>query len=302
MPDLPALPLASWRETKQALHLVLQILGKVRMALHPKQNHWWHVTLRAGPRGFTTGPVPVGDRSLELELDAVASRVTFACSRGGMRHVDVIDGLSVARLYEQVMGTLDDLGYAPVFAARPYDPAKVGSDVPFAEDDAPRPWDADAVRTFWAILRWTTSVFTEFRGRFTGKHSPVQVFWHSLDLAYTRFSGRAAPLESGTASDREAYSHEVTSVGFWAGDDDVPAPAFYAYAYPEPKGLGDTPLQPDAASWNDLGTSHMALLMYEDVRCADDPRQALLDFCESTYGRAAELADWDVAGFRTPWA
>ena len=302
MSELPPLPLEPWSETKQALHLYLQVIGKVRMALHPKQNHWWHVTLRAGPRGFTTGPIPVGDRSIELELDVLESRVTLACSSNQTRHVPITDGLSVATFYEQVMGMLAEAGYTPKVIAKPYDAPKVGSDVPFAEDDAPRPWDADAVRSFWAIVRWSTSVFTEFRGRFTGKHSPVQVFWHSLDLAYTRFSGRAAPMEGGTASDREAYSHEVTSVGFWAGDDNVPAPAFYAYAYPEPEGLGSTTLEPDAASWNDLGTSHMALLMYDEVREADDPRQALLDFCESTYRQAAELAGWDVDAFDTPWA
>lgn len=302
MSDLPALPLDSWRDTRTALHLYLQVLGKVRMALHPKQNHWWHVTLRVGPRGFTTGPIPVDERSLEIELDVAQSRASFTCSANGARHIPIADGLTVASFYEQVMGVLAELGYEPTIVAKPYDPPKVGSDVPFGEDDAARPWDEDAVRRFWSILRWTTTVMTEFRGRFNGKHSPVQLFWHSLDLAYTRFSGRAAPMEGGTASDREAYSHEVTSVGFWAGDDNVPAPAFYAYAYPEPEGLGSTTIEPDAASWNDLGTSHMALLMYDEVRQAADPRQALLDFCQTTYARASELAGWNSEAFKTPWA
>ena len=302
MSELPSLPLAPWRETNRALHLYLQVLGKVRLALHPKQNHWWHVPLYVGPRGFTTEPIPTGDRSLELVMDVANNEVEIACSTGGQRHVPLADGLTVASFHDQVMGSLAELGYEPVFSARPYDPTKVGSDVPFAEDHEPRPWDAKAVQRFWHILRWSCSVFTEFRGRFLGKHSPVHLFWHSLDLAYTRFSGRAAPMEGGTASDREAYSHEVASVGFWAGDDNVPAPAFYAYAYPEPAGLGDTAIQPSQAAWNDLGTSHMGILMYDDVRVAEDPRQAVLDFCESTYARAAELADWDVEAFRTPWA
>ncbi len=302
MSDLPSLPLAPWQETKQALHLYLQILGKVRMALHPKQNHWWHATLYVGPRGLTTGPIPVDERSLEIELDVVENRASLACSTKGARHVPIADGLTVASFHEQVLGALAELGYTPRIVPKPYDPPKVGSDVPFDEDDAPRPWDELAVRKFWHVLRWTSTVLTEFRGGFTGKHSPVQLFWHSLDLAYTRFSGRAAPMEGGTASDQEAYSHEVTSVGFWAGDDNVPQPAFYAYAYPEPEGLGKTTLAPDGAAWNDLGTSHMALLMYDEVRTAGDPRKALLDFCESTYTEAAQLAGWDMAGFKTPWA
>ena len=166
MADLPSLPLSSWNDTRTALHLYLQVLGKVRMALHPKQNHWWHVTLRAGPRGFTTGPIPVEDgRSLEVELDVVESRATFACSAGGGRNVPIADGLTVASFYEQVMGVLAELGYTPAIVAKPYDPPKVGSDVPFADDDAPRPWDADAVQRFWAIVRWATAVLPFAVGR-----------------------------------------------------------------------------------------------------------------------------------------
>ena len=302
MSALPELPLASWRETNQALHLVLQVVGKVRMALHPKQNHWWHVPLYVGPRGFTTEPIPTHDRTLEIIVDVLADEVQFVCSTGGTRSVPLKDGLTVAGFHARTMEALAALGYTPEIVAKPYDPAKVGSDVPFAEDHTARPWDAEAVRRFWRILEWTNGILTTFRGRFLGKHSPVHFFWHSLDLAYTRFSGRAAPLEGGSASDREAYSHEVTSVGFWAGDTNVPAPAFYAYAYPEPKGLGETGIQPAAATWNARGTSHMGILMYDDVRTADDPRQAVVDFCESTYRAAADLADWDVAAFDAPWA
>jgi hypothetical protein len=272
------------------------------MALHPKLNHWWHVPLYVGPRGFTTGPIPVGERPLEIALDVHDAAVHVLCGSEREGTVPMAAGRSVADFHRDLFARLADLGHRPKILARPYDPERAGSDVPFAQDRRPRPWDAEAVRRFWRVMAFACAVLTEFRGRFVGKSSPVHLFWHGLDLAHTRFSGRAAPMKGGTASDREAYSHEVTSVGFWAGDENVPAPAYYAYAYPEPQGLGDTPLRPAAARWQDNGGSHMALLMHDDLRRSADPRADLLDFCESTYQAAARLARWDVAGLTAPWA
>jgi hypothetical protein len=302
MSDLPPLPLDDWRETKAALHLTLQMIGKVRMALHPKLNHWWHTPLYVGPRGFTTGPIPGPEQDVEIVLDVHDAEVRVSTSRGAAGTVPIGEGGTVAAFHRAFFGCLGERGLSPRILARPYDPARVGSDVPFAEDDRRRPWDRDAVLRFWQACRWANRVFTEFRGRFLGKSSPVHLFWHSLDLAHTRFSGRAAPLAGGSASDREAYSHEVVSVGFWAGDDNVPAPAFYAYAYPEPAGLGETPLEPAAAKWSDTGASHLALLAYDDVRAAPDPHQAAFDFCESAYQAAARLAAWDLPGLTAPRA
>lgn len=263
----PPLPLASWEDTKRTLHLYLQIVGKVRLALHPKLNHWWHVTLYPSPRGLTTGAIPVGGELLELEhLFTVHSstRPSWRLPR-------------------------------PQLLARPYDPARVGSDLPFAQDTQHARYDAEAVTHFWQLLAWTHGIFSSFRGGFNGKSSPVHLFWHSLDLAHTRFSGRAAPREGGTLADREAYSHELVSFGFWAGDASVPEFAFYSYTYPEPPGLREAPLEPEGAHWSE----GMALLSLPDLRAQPDPEGALLRFLESTYQAGATRAGWDLEGF---WA
>lgn len=290
----PPLPLASWEDTKRTLHLYLQIVGKVRLALHPQLNHWWHVTLYLSPRGLTTGAIPMEGGLLELELDFIDHLFTIRISTAPSWRLPLRDGLSVAEFYGRVLGQLAALGVQPPLLARPYDPARVGSDLPFAEDTRHARYDAGAVTHFWQLLAWTHGVFSSFRGGFYGKSSPVHLFWHSLDLAHTRFSGRAAPREGGTPANREAYSHELVSFGFWAGDEGVTEPSFYSYTYPEPPGLREAPLKPTGARWSQ-GT---ALLPLEQLRLHADPSGALLDFLESTYRAGATRADWDLEGLR----
>lgn len=291
----PPLPLASWEDAKRKLHLYLQIVGKVRLALQPKLNHWWHVTLYLSPRGLTTGAIPVAGELLELEFDFTHHLLLVHSSAGPSWRLPLRDGLSVAEFYARVLEQLAALGVRPKLLARPYDPARVGSDLPFADDAQHTRYDAAAVTRFWQLLAWTHGVFSTFRGGFNGKSSPVHLFWHSLDLAHTRFSGRAAPRESGGPVDREAYSHELVSFGFWAGDASVPEPSFYSYTYPEPPGLRAAPLEPSGAHWSE-GT---ALFGYERLRNHADPAGALLDFLESAYQAGATRAGWDLEGFRT---
>jgi hypothetical protein len=295
MATLPELPLAAWQDTKTTLHLFAQIVGKVRMALYPKQNHWWHVTFYVSARGLTTGPMPAGDQLLEIEFDFVDHNLELRSSTGQIRAIRLYDGLTVAEFYEELMLCLEELGAEVAIVARPYDPERVGSAIPFAGDNEHSRYQAEYAERFWRILAWIDTVYHRFAGRFTGKASPVHLFWHSFDIAYARFSGREAPREGGTRADREAYSHEVIAVGFWAGDANMPAPSFYSYTYPEPEGLAEEPLAPEDAFWADLGASHMALLPYDAVRQAPDPEEALLSFLQSVYQAGASRAGWDLA-------
>jgi hypothetical protein len=208
------LPLAAWEDSKRTLHLYTQIIGKVRLALHPKLNQWWHVTLYVSPRGLTTGPIPVAGGLVELELDLHNHLFVIRSSEAPVQRLKLLDGLCVATFYADLTERLGTLEITPKLLARPYDPALVGSDLPFAEDTVHNRYDRDAVTRSWRILVWTHGVFTRFRGRFSGKSSLVHLFWHSLDLAHTRFLGRAAPREGGTPVDREAYSHKLISCGF----------------------------------------------------------------------------------------
>jgi len=290
--DLPDLPLADWVETKRTLHLYAQVVGKVRLALHPMINHWWHAPLYVSVRGLSTRAIPSRGRLVELELDFVDHELVVRSDASTERIP--LRGRSVASLHRDVLSTLRDLGHDVRIVARPYDPERVGSDVPFDRDTGERAYDPDTVRRFHRVLAWSHGVLTEFAGRFVGKSSPVHLFWHSLDLALTRFSGRRTTSSSGNVVDREAYSHEVVSFGFWAGDDTVPEPAFYSYTAPEPVGLARAVLEPTAALWRVSGGSSMALLRYGDVRTAADPRLALLDFLESTYQAGAGRAGWDL--------
>lgn len=292
--ELPELPLAAWQDTKTTLHLYAQVIGKVRLALHPKLNHWWHAPLYVSPRGLTTGAIPAGDMLIDLEFDFIDHVLKIRSSDGRQKALSLLDGLSVGAFYKGVTGSLEQLGVEVDILAKPYDPPRVGSDRPFADDDLHARYDAEYVTRFWRILVWVHMVFTEFKGRFVGKSTPVHLFWHSLDLTYTRFSGRSAPRESGSAVEREAYSHELVSFGFWAGDDDVPAPTFYSYIYPEPDGLQGAPLRPKGARWQSAGGSHTALLDYDEVRRSDNPGETLLSFLDSAYQAGAGRADWDV--------
>lgn len=295
--DLPALPYRDWNDTRTTLHLLLQMVGKVRMALMPSLNHWWHTTLYLSARGITTRPIPLdgGRRAFEIELDVPTSELTVLTTDGG-RCAFAIEGQPVARLDEQLFAALGELGIEVRILGRPYDQA---FDTPFAEDRGHGTWDRDAVHRFWRALHWTQSVLDVFAGRFYGKATPIHLFWHSLDLAYTRFNGARAPeMPEAGAVTREAYSHEVISFGFWAGDEAVPEASFYSYAFPSPDGLYAEPLEPAAAAWNLRTGTPQGLLSWDAVRAAADPASDLLRFLESSYQAAAKLRGWDVEGLR----
>lgn len=291
MTSFPEIPLDAWRATKNTLHLYLQIVGKIRLKTHPRINHWWHVPLYVTPRGLSTRTIPYVGGSFEIEFDFKDHELKMRTSDGRVEDFALYDGLTVADFYASVFANLAKLGIKPEIKAVPYE---APSTTPFADDHENKSYDKEYVERFHQILVAVDDIFEEFRGRFTGKSTPVHLFWHSFDLALTRFSGRPAPpMPEANMVTREAYSHEVISFGFWFGDDkpnSVAAPAFYSYTAPTPEGLADEPLRPDSAFWTTDGG--MALLMYDDMRNADDPRAVVLDFLESAYHTGSNRADW----------
>jgi hypothetical protein len=295
--SFPDIPLDAWRPTKNTLHLYAQIVGKIRLRTHPRINHWWHVTLYVSPRGLTTRSIPFDGGNFEIEFDFKEHALKMRTSDGRAEEFALYDGLSVADFYASVFANLAKLGIKPQIWAVPYE---APSTTPFAEDHENKSYDKKYVERFHEILVAIDDIFEEFRGRFTGKSTPVHLFWHSFDLALTRFSGKPAPpMPEANMVTREAYSHEVISFGFWFGDDkpnSVPAPAFYSYTAPKPDGLEKEPLQPDTAKWTPDGG--MALLLYDDVRKVEDPRKAVLDFLESAYQAGAKTAGWEVSNFQ----
>ncbi|HSK97613.1 MAG TPA: DUF5996 family protein [Euzebyales bacterium] len=291
----PALPLDEWRATKETLHRYCQMVGKVRLALQPYRNHWWHVTLRLDVRGLTTGAMPVGDgRLAEIRLDLVDHAVEVRDSAGAQVRFPLRAPLPCADFHAALFDALAALRIPADIDPRPYDL----DGPPFPEDRVHDAYDAEAVSRFWRASASSALVLEEFAGWFNGKHSPVQLFWHSFDLAHARFSGRRAPAREGAgAVDADAYSHEVIAFGFWAGDDNVPHPAYYSYTAPAPDGLTDEPLRPAGARWDpSAGT---AVLPYDAVRLADDPRATLLAFLQSAYLAGAGAAGWDVDDLAT---
>ena len=290
MPSLPELHLADWRPTKDTLHLYCQIVGKMRLASTPPCNHWWNVPLYVDVRGLTTRRLRHEGGTFDIAFDFVDNALVVRAADGRTRSFSL--GTSVARFDAQLHHTLRSLGVDVPIREKPYG---IPIQTPFPKDEEHSDWDLDAVRRFHRVLDWTDAVFEEFRGRFTGKASPVHLFWHSFDLATARFSGRPAPPRGGNAIEREAYSQEVIAFGFWPGDDDVPDASFYSYTSPEPPGLRDDPLA--VGEWVASGEGSLALLSYEDVRTAADPKQTLLAFLESAYDAGARAAGWDVKAF-----
>lgn len=297
----PALPLKAWRDTKDTLHLYLQIIGKVRLAAMPRRNHWWHVPLYVGTRGFTTRPIPHGDRLFEVSFDVLNPTVEVSSTDGSRRSFGVSDGLTVAAFYDNLMGALADLDLSVDITAEPFD--HPSSTTPFPDDVVHAAYDAAAVERFWRVLTQIQPVFQRFAGRFYGKSTPVHLFWHSFDLAYTRFSGREAPPMDAEAGEvaRDAYSHEVVSFGFWAGDEAIDEPAFYSYTYPEPEDLRDHALRPETAHWIEQEGGSLAVYPYASLRTAEDAEAALLAFLESAYRAGAEAAGWDGERLQTPY-
>ena len=292
----PPLPFEEWEDTKNTLHRFAQIVGKIRLASAPHTNHWWHVPFYVSTRGLTTSPMPHGDTTFAIDFDFIDHRLVITTSAGAIESF-ALEGLSVARFYDQLFSTLSRLGIEVAIVATPYalTPAEH-----FATDTTHASYGKEYINRYWRILVQTDMVFKKFSGRFTGKTSPVHLFWHSFDLAVTRFSGRRAPEREGAdRATREAYSHEVISFGFWPGDANVRAPAFYSYTAPEPAGLADQPLQPEEAFWADADGSSMAMLMYDDLRRMASPKTALLDFLDSAYHAGARTAGWDEEALAT---
>ncbi len=289
----PALPLAGWRETSETLHLFTQVVGKVRLAQTPWLNHSWHVTLYVSARGLTTGPVPHGYESFEIEFDFIDSVLRLRASTGNVREV-VLEPMSVAAFDGAVMTSLERLGMPVTIDGAPNE---MEDATPFAQDDRPRAYDCDAAHRFWRVLLQADRLFRQYRTSFLGKSSPSHFFWGSFDLAITRFSGRNAPRHPAgfphmpDAVVLDAYSHEVMSVGFWPGGGAVDDAAFYAYAYPEPPGFRAAKVEPDGAYYE--AAMGEWILPYEAVRSAADPDAAVLAFLEGTYAAAANAGAWD---------
>jgi hypothetical protein len=294
-----SLPVAAWQDTYETLHLWTQIVGKIRMALAPKINHWWHSTLYVTPRGLTTSVMFYGTRTIQISFDFLDHQLHIETSDGITRRIPLIPR-SVADFYQDVMGTLRAIGIEVRIWTMPQE---VQDPIPFEQDDKHAAYDPEYAQRFWRILVQANRVMTAFRSRFIGKCSPVHFFWGSFDLAVTRFSGRRAPEHPGGIPNmadwvtREAYSHEVSSCGFWPGGGTVVEPVFYAYAYPVPEGFKDYPIQPKEAFYS--SQMQEFILPYEAVRQADAPDEMLLAFLQSTYETAANLGKWDRAALES---
>jgi hypothetical protein len=303
MPDMaaspaagwPAIPVASWVDTRDTLHLYTQVVGKIRLANEPLTNHWWNVPLYVTARGLTTSlmPHPTG-LAFQIDFDLVDHQLEVTTVAGHSGSLP-LGPRPVAEFYDAVLGLLEELGVATAIWPMP---VEIADAVPFPDDRVHASYDPDAVHAFWLALVQIERVFKVFRSRFVGKSSPIHLFWGALDLAHTRFSGRGAPKHPGGAPNCgphvmwEAYSHEVSSCGYWPGGPGEEG-VFYAYAYPEPPGYRDRPVDPDGARWADeLGEF---VLPYETVRTAADPDVVLLAFLQSTFEAAATTAQWDRA-------
>ncbi len=298
--ELPPLPLEDWEDTKITLHLWVQIVGKIRLTSTAPRNHWWHVPLYVDVRGLTTRRMhaPNG-HSFEIAFDFIEHRLVVRTNGGAVESFELVDGLSVAEFDEKVHGTLRALGIDVPIRETPYG---IAITTPFAEDRDHATYDPVAVERFWRVLDWSDGVLEEFSGWFCGKTSPVHLFWHSLDLAVSRFGGKRAPVSpNADPVTREAYSHEVISFGFWPGDQTVREASFYSYTSPEPPGLRQEPLSPKAAKWTDQGSGSLARLSFEDVRTAKEPRATLLGFLESAYQAGTRAAGWNRAELASSW-
>jgi hypothetical protein len=284
----PELPLAAWQDTYATLHMWTQIVGKVRLAVSPPVNHYWQVALYVNDRGLTTSPMPCHNGVFEIQFDFANHNLIIQMSEGQQRVIPLAPR-SVADFYREFMATLKSLGVEPKIWPVP---VEVPNPIPFEKDTQHSSYDREYVTRFWRTLLAIDVVFKEFRSRFIGKNSPVHFFWGSFDMAVTRFSGRRAPERPGADPiTRESYSHEVISAGWWPGGGDVKGSAFYCYAAPEPERLAGSKIFPTKAFYHP--TMKEFLYMYDDARSAPSTRVAILDFMQSTYDAAADLAGWD---------
>ncbi len=300
----PSLPLDAWKDTYATLHLWTQIVGKIRLAQTPWINHSWHVTLYVTSRGLTTSPIPCGSKTFQIDFDFIDQRLSMQASDGGSRHME-LKPRPVADFYSVLFKNLRELGIETAITTTP---CEVPNAIAFDQDREHASYDADYAHRWWLIVAHCARVFQKFRAGFTGKCSPVHFFWGSFDLAVTRFSGRTAPAHPGGFPNlpdwvaREAYSHELSSCGFWPGGDPAPFPLFYAYAYPQPDGFASAPVRPGEASYHTVLREFV--LPYEAVRASKSPDAVLLDFLQSTHESAANLGGWDRAALerRAPFS
>ncbi len=292
----PDLPLAAWQDTYDTLHMWTQIVGKIRMTLTPLINHYWNATLYVSARGLTTSAIPYPRGVFEMEFDFIGHKLVIQTSEGDVRTLDLAPR-TVADFYAEVMSTLAALNIDVHIQAHP---DEVANPIPFAQDRTHHSYDPEYVDRFRRLLISVDKVLKEFRSRFIGKCSPVHFFWGSFDIAVTRFSGRLAPPKPEASAQgalqevmQEAYSHEVSSAGFWPGGGDIKGPAFYSYTTPEPAGFKTQAVRPKPAFYHP-GIGEF-LLMYDDIRLAASPQSELMDFLETTYEAGANLAKWDRA-------
>jgi len=289
----PPLPFAEWKDTAITLHMWTQIVGKIRLTLSPWTNHSWHVTLYITSRGLTTSPIPYGQYTFEILFDLIDHQLIIDKSDGQRRTIP-LKPQSVAEFYRAVMEALKELDLHVTINTMPNE---IENPIPFDQDEDHQSYDREYANRFWRVLVQSDRVFKQFRSRFCGKCSPVHFFWGSFDLAVTRFSGRPAPVHPGgvphlpDAITREAYSQEVSSLGFWPGSAAAPTPIFYSYAYPEPPGFAQAEIQPTAALYEPKLREF--ILPYDAVRNAERPDDVLLDFAQSTYDAASMLGKWD---------
>ncbi|MGH9355905.1 MAG: DUF5996 family protein [Terriglobia bacterium] len=292
----PALPLEAWKETYATLHMLTQMVGKVRLALSPNVNHWWNVTLYLTPHGLSTSAMPFGARTIEIEFDFVNHRLVMQTDDGATRTLPLVS-CTVAQFFKEFTAQLRSVG-ADIKIWKM--PVEIPDPIPFDHDTLHASYDPEYAHRFWQILISISKVFEVFRARFVGKSSPVHFFWGSFDLAVTRFSGRRAPEREGADTiTREAHSHEVISAGFWPGGGELKDAAFYSYAVPEPPGFRSHVVRPEGAFYHPkLGEF---ILMYDDVRCTASPTATLLEFLQSVYEAGATFGNWDRAALeRSP--
>ena len=298
--SLPELPYGAWRPTRDTLHLWVQVVGKVKLAATPPRNHWWNAALHLDPYGLTTRRLHRDGVSFSIDFDFTRHRLRVRTSRGEEDGFELHDGLAVAEFHAQLHGVLERLGVGVETVDVPF--ATPVSDIPFHQDRTHASYDPEWVARFWRVLDWSDWVLERFAGWYCGKTSPVNVFWHSFDLAVTRFSGRRADVPAGADPvTREAYSHELISFGFWPGDANVPEASFYSYTAPEPDGLRSMPLAPAEAGWQEGPAGSMARVSYEAVRSSPDPERALLAFLQSAYEAGARGAEWEQEELASSW-
>ncbi len=300
--ELPVLNYAAWVDSRTTLHLILQIIGKAKLKLTRRKNHWWYMTLFPSSKGISTYQIPLQDgiESLDIHLDIREKAVLLQSSYKKTIRIDLSVDPTVAAFYESFMKALKSFELEPKFIKTPLDMAV---QKPFDQITEYHHYDWDAITEFWKAMSWTRDVFQEFSGRFYGKTCPVHIYWHSLDLTVTRFSGKRLPNDGskkGRLLERDTYSHEQISCGFWAGDPNVPQATFYSYTFPSPEGLDQEALNPSSAQWIDSNGSPMATLAYEEVRASDDPRATLLSFLESSYQAGAKRAGWNIEELTAP--